>query len=416
MKKKKGFTLIEVIAVLVILAVITLIVTPLVMNIIRKAKDSANMRSIDAYGRSVEYAVATYMLNDTEFPTSFNDISIEYRGPRVECAVNVVNYDGSIFLDKCAVNGKLVKYSKSSSGYYQVGKDTGNYMFTLYKDVNEVINNTSGSGNASSTGNNVSGNGSISNPNSTTAGTVTYNGLSYYRLPNISVTAGYVALVSENPLSYTDTLKYAGDIPVTNVNGFGVVAYYSSETCNASNTEGCKTDYASSNVKVIIDSWAHDNVNSDSTATIMTTEYLTNYGYALVGNNVYSKTSSTPSSLFGLGIDYWAIDGNGNVYKGSSTFNVTYPYDVAAIRPIIIAKASDVKTNNPTNNMNNNSANSVTNNTANDKVNNPYTVDFIIMFISIAVIVVCTIIYIIYMVTKKNKDNDKNNTIKEKNK
>lgn len=35
--KKKGFTLIELIAVLVIMAIIALIVTPLVINIIRKA-------------------------------------------------------------------------------------------------------------------------------------------------------------------------------------------------------------------------------------------------------------------------------------------------------------------------------------------------------------------------------------------
>lgn len=404
MKKKKGFTLIEVVAVLVILAVITLIVTPLVMSIIRKAKDSANKRSVDAYGRSMEYAVATYMLDDAEFPKSFNDITIEYRGAKVECAVNVVNYDGSIFIDKCAVNGKLVKDSKSSSGYYQVGKDTGNYMFTLYKDVNEVINNTSGSSN---NGINVSGSGSTSNSTSPTSGTVTYNGLSYYRLPNVSVAAGYVALVGEEPLSYADTLKYAGSIPVTNVNGFGVVAYYTSDTCNQSNTEGCKTDYASSNVKAIIDAWALDNLKDGATATILTTEYLTNQGYSLIGNNTYSKTSNTPNSLFSVGVDYWAIDDNGNVYKGSSTFNVTYPYDVAAIRPIIIAKASDVKNNNPNNNMNNNSANSVTNNTANDTVKNPYTVDFIIMFISIAVIIVCTIIYVIYILAKKNKDIDK---------
>ena len=414
MKKKRGFTLIEVIAVLVILAVITLIVTPLVMNIIRKAKDSANKRSIDAYARSVEYAVAAYMLDDTEFPTSFNDITIEYRGSKVECAVNVVNYDGSIFLDKCAVNGKLVKDSKFSSGYYQVGSDTGNYMFTLYKDVNEVINNSSGSGSVSGNTGSTGNNGNTSN---STLGTVTYNGLSYYRLPNISVTAGYVALVGEKPLSYEDALKYAGSIPVANVNGFGMVAYYSSDTCNSSNIEGCKTDYASSNVKVIIDAWAKDNVNSDSTATIMTAEYLTNYGYALIGNNTYGKTSSTPNSLFELGIDYWAIDDNGNVYKGSSTFNVTYPYDVASIRPIIIAKSDDVKPNRPASNgnvvnNNNNSTNSVTNNIANDTVKNPYTVDFIIMFISIAVIVVCTIIYVIYMITKKNKDNNTKTEIK----
>lgn len=409
MRRKKGFTLIEVIAVLVILSIIFLIVTPLVMNIIRKSKDSANKRSIDAYGRSVEYAVAAYMLDDTEFPTSFDDIKIEYRGSKVECAVNIVNYDGSVFLDKCAVDGKIVKDSKFSSGYYQYGKDTNNYMFTLYKDVTEVINNTSGSGSAYSNTNSTSGDGSSSSSSSSPMlGKVTYNGLLYYRLPNISVKAGYVALVSEEPLSYEDTLKYAGSIPVTNVNGFGVVAYYTSDTCNSSNTEGCKSDYESSNVKVIIDAWAKDNIKSDSSATVLTTDYLTNYGYASVGNNVYSKTSKTPSNLFELGVDYWAVDSNGNVYKGSSAFNVTYPYDVAAIRPIIIAKDSDIKSNNPGNNDNSN--NSVANN-MNETVKNPYTVDFIIMFISIAVIVICTIIYLIYMINKKNvnkktKDNN----------
>ena len=42
-----------------------------------------------------------------------------------------------------------------------------------------------------------------------------------------------------------------------------------------------------------------------------------------------------------------------------------YPYDIATIRPIIIAPKDDVKVNRPTNNGNNNgtSANSVTNNT-----------------------------------------------------
>ena len=50
---KKGFTLIELIAVLVILAILALIVTPLVLNVIRKAKDSANKRSVDAYGKAM---------------------------------------------------------------------------------------------------------------------------------------------------------------------------------------------------------------------------------------------------------------------------------------------------------------------------------------------------------------------------
>ena len=67
-KKKKGFTLIELVAVLVIMAIIALIVTPLVMNIIRKAKVSADKRSVDAYGRSVEQAITGYLMETGSFP------------------------------------------------------------------------------------------------------------------------------------------------------------------------------------------------------------------------------------------------------------------------------------------------------------------------------------------------------------
>ena len=51
--KDKAFTLVELIAVLVILAIISLILTPVVLNTVKKAKDSANKRSVDAYGRSI---------------------------------------------------------------------------------------------------------------------------------------------------------------------------------------------------------------------------------------------------------------------------------------------------------------------------------------------------------------------------
>ncbi len=50
--KRKGFALIELIEVLVILAILALIVTPLVINIIRKAKDSVNKRSNRCVGGS----------------------------------------------------------------------------------------------------------------------------------------------------------------------------------------------------------------------------------------------------------------------------------------------------------------------------------------------------------------------------
>ena len=75
-KNKKGFTLIELIAVLVILAILALIVTPLVLNIVRKAKDSANKRSVDAYGKSVELALAKYVLDNGDTPNDLNELTV----------------------------------------------------------------------------------------------------------------------------------------------------------------------------------------------------------------------------------------------------------------------------------------------------------------------------------------------------
>jgi len=83
--KEKGFTLIELIAVLVIMAIIALMVTPLVMNIIRKARVSADKRSVDAYGRSIELAIAGYLLDTVKFPTEVSQLTIEYSGNKVEC-------------------------------------------------------------------------------------------------------------------------------------------------------------------------------------------------------------------------------------------------------------------------------------------------------------------------------------------
>ena len=111
MKSKKGFTLIELIAVLVILAILALIVTPLVLNIIRKAQLSANKRSIDAYGRSAEYAVATYVLDTGDFPESFSDLTVEYSGSEVVCGTKTINDDGSVYLTNCTVGGTAVDYT-----------------------------------------------------------------------------------------------------------------------------------------------------------------------------------------------------------------------------------------------------------------------------------------------------------------
>ena len=109
--RKKGFTLIELIAVLVILAIIALIVTPLVMNIIRKAKISADRRSVDAYGRSVELAIAGYLLDTGTFPTSMNQLTVEYKGDEVVCTTTQIKSTYYVIEDSDTTNDtvKLLK-------------------------------------------------------------------------------------------------------------------------------------------------------------------------------------------------------------------------------------------------------------------------------------------------------------------
>ena len=102
-----AFTLIELIAVLVIMAIIALIVTPLVMNIVRKAKDSANKRSIDAYGRSIELAIASHLLETGDFPTSIDELTIEYSGDEV--SYNNVDYYVIADSDETESTVKLLK-------------------------------------------------------------------------------------------------------------------------------------------------------------------------------------------------------------------------------------------------------------------------------------------------------------------
>ena len=139
MKRKKGFTLIELIAVLVIMAIIALIVTPLVMSIIKKAKISARKRSVDAYGRSVELAIASYLLDTGTFPTNeqLPNLKIEYSGSTVVCNVMAMKENGGLYLSECKVNNVDVKDSSTEDGWYHYGtRDLTNEEYVdMYGDA-----------------------------------------------------------------------------------------------------------------------------------------------------------------------------------------------------------------------------------------------------------------------------------------
>ena len=329
MKKKNGFTLIELIAVLVILAILALIVTPLVMNIIRKAKISADKRSIDAYGRSVELAIANYLLDNGDFPAEISQLSIEYSGDRVECSTTQLNSDSSVYLAGCTVGGRSVE------GYTYGKEETVTYKSYEVGDQ------------------------------------VSYNNVDYYVIKD---TDSNVTLLKAEPLTVAEVNQYgAGHInrytndsvgTAYNNNGYGGMAYYTSETCGRVDHKlvktGCKNDYESSEVKYVVDAWAADKFNTSSLAAdstgysarlITQEDLITNLGYDETKNSTgggFAVTENVPDWVYNNDYSYYTMSkysdsnsilnvGNISIFPREITYWLNYK-DV--VRPVITIKKS----------------------------------------------------------------------------
>ena len=114
---KKGFTLIEVLAVIVILAIIALIATPIILGIINDAREKANERSVELYASAVRNGIAAYQLREGKevLPGTYNEskslpFEVEYDG-KVDCENVIISEDGKVSLKDCTVNGGTKEYS-----------------------------------------------------------------------------------------------------------------------------------------------------------------------------------------------------------------------------------------------------------------------------------------------------------------
>ena len=284
--KKKAFTLIELIAVLVILAILALIVTPLVMSIIRKAKISADKRSVDAYGRPVELAIANYLLDNGDFPTDISHLTIEYTGDEVVCSTSKLNSDSSVYLAGCTVAGRNVDYT--------YGKEVITY------DTYEVGDE------------------------------VTYNSIKYYVIKDSDTTEDSVTLLKAEPLTVDEVNTYGvGHInryaydsvgTVYDKKGYGGMAYYTSETCGRINNDwvfdGCTTDYEQSEVKYVVDAWAANQAPAATEARLIQyDELIDNLGYnyaTLNGTSWIVNSEYTPRWVYNINYEYWTMSSYNN--------------------------------------------------------------------------------------------------------
>ena len=152
--KTRGFTLIELLAVIVVLAIIALIATPIVMNVIKDAKEESNKRSVEMYAKALELSIAKYQMQNNDIPmgkyTTTDgknlikegeidpSLTVDYNGEVLVDDV-IINYDGTYYIsssfkdsdgkiytygiDKTYKNGQVVYFDvttgKSCTNYHE---------------------------------------------------------------------------------------------------------------------------------------------------------------------------------------------------------------------------------------------------------------------------------------------------------
>ena len=118
---KKGFTLVELLAVIVILAIIALIATPIVLNVINQAQEGADARSIENYAKALETKYYADMMNEVNTNQKLSDIVLgtsDYKGDTVSCDKKLLTENKSLVLSGCTVGNRKTKYN------YENGKAT----------------------------------------------------------------------------------------------------------------------------------------------------------------------------------------------------------------------------------------------------------------------------------------------------
>ena len=270
-RKSNAFTLIELIATLVIMAIIALIVTPLVMNIIRKARISADKRSVDAYGRSIELAIAGYLMDTGSFPTSIDQLTIEYSGDEVVCSTTQLNSDSSVYLAGCTVGGR----------------STGDYIYGKYEAPTYTAYQI--------------------------GDTVTYNNINYYVIKDSSASEDSVTLLKAEPLTTEEITTYSAGTGAQ-TDGNGGIQYHSSSNA-----------YSTSYIKTTINAWAQAKVPSELAEARLITidELINNLGYEYYeegSNSGYRSTEFTPNWVYNNNYWYWTMSS----YR-DSTDKVWYP-------------------------------------------------------------------------------------------
>ena len=132
MNKNKGFTLVELLAVIVILAIIALIATPIILNVINDAKEQAAKDSAHGYVDAVDKYIVS---------SEIDDESIEDGIYKVEDLNKKISVKGSI-PDRGSIeieNGSVKSYELEIDGYLVSNGEVGKVSITKKFENGTVV-------------------------------------------------------------------------------------------------------------------------------------------------------------------------------------------------------------------------------------------------------------------------------------
>lgn len=116
-QNKKGFTLVELLAVIVILAIIALIATPIILGVIDTAKEGAAKDSAYAYIEAVEKEIALKMVSNTSYsvPATVDGSFASVKGTQPDASSTSLTISaGQITGGTVVVDGYTFTYSGST--------------------------------------------------------------------------------------------------------------------------------------------------------------------------------------------------------------------------------------------------------------------------------------------------------------
>ena len=138
---KKGFTLVELLAVVVLLAIVALIATPIIGNVIETSRESANQRSIEGYADAVRNEYYNQQTGggipviDSEFLSK-----VDTEGNEISCENVLYSTEYQVILNKCTIADEIDKqYCYASGNHYDC--DDSEFLGILQNSGGGTSNN-----------------------------------------------------------------------------------------------------------------------------------------------------------------------------------------------------------------------------------------------------------------------------------